>query len=133
MRSGTPFTQVIGTAAVAVLAALSWYGWMAWDHEYQTDPVTGVASGPYETWQVIGCALTLLAIFIGAVVAGVRPVLVSVALTVAFTAAWTATAAAEDLTGMYGVGTIMLLVGLGLATTVASVVTVAIRGRRRVR
>ncbi|BCJ44754.1 hypothetical protein GCM10010168_15670 [Actinoplanes ianthinogenes] len=122
--------QVGGVVAVAVLAAGSWFGWMGWDHEYQTDPVTGVVSGPYEAWQVIGCAVTLLAIFAGAVVAGVRPAFVSIALTLAFTAAWTYTAAAEDATGLYGAGAVLLLLGLGLATAVATLVVALIRSRR---
>ncbi|AEV82123.1 hypothetical protein ACWT_1107 [Actinoplanes sp. SE50] len=119
--------QIGGTVAVAVLSALSWLAWMGWDHEYQTDPATGVTSGPYEAWQVIGCALTLLAVFAGAMAAGVRPVLVSVALPLAFTAAWTVTAAADDTTGLYAAGALLLLLGLGAATVVASAITAAIR------
>ncbi|GAA2859326.1 hypothetical protein Acy02nite_23410 [Actinoplanes cyaneus] len=125
-----PLTQAGGTVAVAVLAALSWFGWMGWDVQYQTDSDTATVSGPYEAWQVIGCALTLLAVFAGAVAFGVRPVFVSVALTVAFTAAWTVTAASQDDTGLYGVGTVLLFLGLGLATLIASVIATAIRNRR---
>ena len=115
--------QVLGVLAVALLSALSWVAWMGWDHQYQVDAATGVESGPYEAWQAIGCALSLLVLFVGALLVGVRPWLACAALTVAFTAAWTAQAAPDDETGMYGVGMIMLLVGLGLATIVVSAVT----------
>lgn len=131
MRFGKASVQVGGTVGVAILAALSWFGWMGWDDQYQTDAATGVTSGPYEAWQVIGCVLTLLAVFGGAVAAGVRPVFVSVALTVAFTAAWTVTAAAHDDTGLFAAGAVFLLVGLGMATAVASIVATAIGRRRR--
>jgi hypothetical protein len=132
-RSGFPF-QALGVLAVAVLSALSWLAWMGWDDQYQVDPATGVASGPYEAWQVIGCALSLLVVFVGALLAGVRPWMACAALTLAFTAAWTAQAAPDDETGMFGVGVIMLLVGLSVATIVVSAVTVGLRnwwGARR--
>jgi hypothetical protein len=129
VRAGRPafWGQVVGVLVVAALSALLWYAWMGRDSQYQVDPVTQVASGPYEAWQVIGCGLSLLVLFIGALVAGVRPLLASAALTLAFTAAWTATAAPQDETGMYGVGVIMLLVGLTAATTVVSLVVLGLR------
>jgi len=113
--------------AVAVLAALTWFAWMGWDTTYQVDPVTQVASGPYEAWQVIGCALSLLVLLVGALLAGVRPIPASAALTLAFTAAWTATAAPNDETGLYGVGMILVLVGLTAGTTVVSLVVLGLR------
>ncbi|WP_327002873.1 hypothetical protein OHA72_48585 [Dactylosporangium sp. NBC_01737] len=50
-------------------------------------------------------------------------------MTVAFTAAWTATAASTDDTGMYGVGTILLL-GLAAGTTVVSMIVLGLRRLR---
>ncbi|GID96336.1 hypothetical protein ACFQFC_08630 [Amorphoplanes digitatis] len=119
--------QIAGAFVVALLSAVQWYVWMAWDTEYQTDPVTQVTSGPYEAWQVVGCGVSLLVVFVGALLLGARPLWASAALTLAFTAAWTTTAAAEDSTGMYGVGTVMLLVGLASATAVVSLVVTALR------
>jgi hypothetical protein len=125
-----PIRQIVGALVVAALSALQWYAWMAWDTEYQTDPVTQVASGPYEAWQVAGCAVSLLVVFVGALLLGVRPLWASAALTLAFTAAWTATAAPEDSTGLYGVGMIMLLIGLAAATTTVSLVVAGLRRLR---
>jgi hypothetical protein len=126
LRSTRSF-QISGAVVVAALAAASWYGWMGWDTQYQTDPVTLQESGPYETWQVVGCVLSLLVVFVGALLAGVRPVWACAALTLAFTAAWTATAAPGDETGMYGVGMVMVFVGLAIATTVIALVVQSLR------
>lgn len=127
VRSSTPWFQIAGGLAVAVLAAALWFAWMGWDTQYQTDSVTQVTSGPYEAWQVIGCALALLVVFVGALLIGVRPLWASAALTLGFTAAWTATAAPGDETGMYGVGMILLLIGLAAGTTVISLAVLGIR------
>ena len=53
----------------------------------------------------------------------------SAALTLAFTAAWTAEAAPRDVTGLYGVGMLMLLAGLSVGTFVVSVVILGLRQR----
>jgi hypothetical protein len=130
-RRSTPWFQASGALAVAVLSALLWFAWMGWDTQYQIDPVTQVASGPYEAWQVIGCVVSLLVLLVGALLAGVRALWASAALTLAFTAAWTATAAADDETGLYGVGAILVLVGLSAGTAVVSLVVLGLRRRLR--
>ncbi|MET8151497.1 hypothetical protein ACIBSW_20335 [Actinoplanes sp. NPDC049668] len=124
------FRQIAGAFVVALLSALQWYVWMAWDTEYQTDPVTQVSSGPYEAWQVVGCAASLLVVFVAALLLGARPLWASAALTLAFTAAWTATASATDSSGLYVVGTVMVLAGLAATTTVVSLVVTALRRPR---
>jgi len=121
--------QVVGTAVVAVLSVLIWYAWLGWDTGYQVDPVTQVESGPYEAWQVAGCGVSLVALLAGALLAGVRPLLASAALTLAFTAAWTVNAASSDETGLFGVGAVLLLIGLAAGTTVVSVVVTGLRRR----
>ena len=121
--------QVFGALGVAALAVALWVAWLGWDSEYQVDPVTGTATGPYEAWQVIGCGLSLLVLLVGALLAGIRPFAASAALTVAFTAAWTVSAAAQDDTGLYAVGTLLLAAGLAVGTTVVCLVTTALRRR----
>jgi hypothetical protein len=123
--------QVAGVVAVALLSASSWLLWMGWDREYQV--VDGVTSGPYEAWQVAGCALSLLVVFVGALLLGVRPLLAAPALILAFTTAWTVQAAGEDETGLYGVGTIALLIGLTAGTALVSAVVVPLRAARLAR
>jgi hypothetical protein len=51
-------------------------------------------------------------------------------MTVAFTAAWTAAAASTDDTGMYGVGAILLLLGLAAGTTAVSMMVLGLRRLR---
>jgi hypothetical protein len=80
----------IATPALGLLLAAATVGtcaaWPAWDEEYQLDPVTGVSSGPYEAWQVVGCGLTIgvLAVVAGllqrpGVALGVVPLVLTVA------------------------------------------------------
>lgn len=123
----SPTFQIIGASVVAVLSAASWFAWMGWDHEYQEDPVTHVWSGPYETWQGVGCGISLIVVFCAALLLRVKPLYASAALVVAFTSAWTWTAASSDETGMFMVGSIMMLVGLSMATAVGSGIALAIR------
>ena len=106
---------------------------MGWDSEYQTDPVTGVSSGPYEAWQVIGCAVSLLIVFVAALILQVRPLVAAPALTIAFAAGWVTTEAPRDDTGLYGVGLILLLGGLAMSTTVTSLVVLGLRQSLRAR
>jgi hypothetical protein len=119
--------QCAGGLGVAVLSAALWFGWLGWDTEYHVDPVSQVESGPYEAWQVIGCGVTLVLLLVGALLMGVRAPVASAAMTLAFTAAWTTTAATNDETGMFGVGAVLVFVGLAVATAVVSVIVVALR------
>src|SRR4051812_18346973 len=121
------WVQVLGGLAVAALSAGSWWAWMGWDHEYQIDPRTQLASGPSEAWQVVGCVGSLLVLLVVALLLRVRWFVASPAMTVAFTAAWTVTAASTDETGLYGVGMILLLIGLTAATTLLSMIVLGLR------
>jgi hypothetical protein len=125
-----PWAQLLGGLIVAVLSAGSWMAWMGWDHEYQIDPRTQVASGPYEAWQVLGCGATLLVVLVAALLRRVRWFVASAAMTLAFTAAWTATAASTDDTGLYGVGAILVFLGLTAGTTVVSMIVLGLRRSR---
>ena len=117
--------QAAGVLAVAVLSAASWFAWMGWDHQYQI--VDGEPTGPYETWQVVGCVLSLLAVFVGALLLRVRAWAAAAALVLAFTIAWTAQASGADDSGMYAVGAIGLLVGLIAGTALVSAVVLPLR------
>ena len=120
-------TLAAGALLLAALTVLTWYAWLGWDHEYQIDPVTGVASGPYEANQVIGCVLTLLGLALAAGVL-VHPWVPLAVMPLAFTVAWSVDAAGEDETGLWGVGAIMLLVGLSAgAAVLAGLSTLVLR------
>lgn len=106
---------------------------MAWDHGYQTDPATGVTSGPYQGWQVVGCVVCLVALGVGASVR-LPAWLVIPVMPVAFTAAWSWTAAGADGTGLWVIGAVLVFVGMVVGTGAVSGVTAFARAaaaRRR--
>lgn len=111
----TARTGWFATIAVVVATAVAWLAWFAWDTERTTDPVTGDISGPYETWQVIGCGITLLAIAVfGAWRLDIATLVVS--MTVTFTAGWSACAIPSDDSGLWAVGALMVAGGMTIAT-----------------
>lgn len=126
--------QVVHVVALALLSAACWWVWMAWDRTYYVDPDTGLSAGPYEPWQVVGCVLCL----IGVAIAGtwLLPAwVVIVTMPIAFTTAWALTAWADDPTGLWAVGAVLVGVGMLAGTTVVALGTVvarwATRGRRQ--
>lgn len=118
---------------IAVLLAAScfgaYWGWLGWDHTYQRDPTTGVASGPYETWQVAGCVLTLACVALGAGATRHAGAAIGV-MPLAFTVAWSIPASSDE-TGLWGVGAFLLFVGCLLGTVVLAGGSAAVTGRRR--
>lgn len=114
---------------VALAAALCWLAWLGWDHSYQVDPLTGATSGPYQAWQVVGCALSLLVLQVAALLTGLRSLPVGAALTAGFAVPWTVQAATTDDTGLYAVGAVLLVFGLAAASALVSVVTLRLRRR----
>jgi hypothetical protein len=108
--------------AVAVATAVTWWAWLGWDTEYDVDPVTGSSSGPYQPWQVIGCVLSLMVIgIVGTLV--MRPWIAPVVLTLTFLVTWSWQAARTDESGLWLVGAVLLLFGLGWGSTAVSVGT----------
>lgn len=101
---------------------------MAWDSEYQVDPTTGTVSGPYQAWQVLGCAACLVVLCVAAI-AELPARLVVPIIPAAFTAAWSWTAASGDTTGLWGVGALLVFVGTLLGTGVVAGITGAVRAR----
>lgn len=114
---------------VTLGSAGAWFAWLGWDQEYQVDPVTGMAHGPYEAWQVIGCGVTLLAVALPA--SWGRHWKSVLLLPPSFTVAWSETAAAEDLTGLWMVGAIMVLIGSSVGAAVVLGVTSGVESRVR--
>lgn len=121
--------SLVGAVVLAAATVLTWYLWLGRDTEYQID-ANGVASGPYTTGQVAGCVLTLLVLLVAAVLLGVRPLIAAATMTLAFTITWTSWAA-DDETGLFLVGAIMVFVGCALGTTAVALLTHAVRRRSR--
>jgi hypothetical protein len=97
---------------IGVLSAGLWYGWFAWDTEYQYDRSTGRMGGPYAVWQGVGAFLCSIPVFWLAQRL-LRFVVAFLVIPSCFTFAWVTTAAATDVTGLWLVGAI--LVGFGSA------------------
>lgn len=104
-KATLPLALLLATGAAAAHAA-----WLGWDQEYQRDPVTGASSGPYETWQVLGCAITVAALALGAGLLRRPGVAVGVVPAV-FTTAWSLDAAPRDDSGLWAVGAMLVLLG----------------------
>lgn len=117
-----PLVELVGVVAVVLATAATWWGWLGWDNEYQVDPVTGQASGPYEAWQVLGCVLCLIAIVIlGGLT--LRPWLAPAALTLTFSGVWSWWAGSTDDSGLWLVGAVLVFGGLAWGSAVVSVLT----------
>lgn len=123
------------SAAVWVLTALAsglaWWAWLGWDDEYQVDPVTLVESGPYEPWQVVGSAATVVVLVVVATLVAGRAQRANVVFATAagYAVAWAQTNLTQDDSGLAGVGAVMVLVGVGLGAAVVATLTLAVRER----
>ncbi|ADG73401.1 conserved hypothetical protein [Cellulomonas flavigena DSM 20109] len=130
--AASPAHSLARLALVAVLSAACWLAWMGWDTQYQVDPATGDATGPYEAWQVIGCAVSLVGVAVLAVrLLGAGWAVPVVA--VAFTLAWVGTSAPSDESGLWAVGAVLVLLGTAVGTVVVALVVRAVRRRGRPR
>ena len=110
----------------AVLGALTWGAWLGWDRTASYDVITGTMQTPYVTLQVLGCALTVG--MVTAVLAALwHPRAAAVGVSLGFWLVWTVDAASRDDTGLYGVGAVLLAIGLALGTTVAAALGVGVR------
>lgn len=118
--------RLIFSAVLALLTASCWWGWMAWDHSYEIDPATGASSGPYQAWQVIGCVVCLAGLGVTATVRLPAWLVVPI-MPAAFTAAWSWTVTRADGTGLWGVGALLLFIGMLVGTGIVSGLTVAAR------
>ena len=124
------YRATAGLLALAAATVFVWWAWLGRDTTMQLDPETGNYSGPYTTGQVAGAVLTLAALLVAAVLLRLPALPAAAVMTVAFTAAWTAQAAAEDETGLFLVGTILVLGGMAAGTTVVALLAAAFRRRR---
>lgn len=108
----------------------AYWGWLGWDSGYQTDPVSGRQTGPYEPWQVVGCVLTLLVLAVVAGLAGRARTALTV-MPLAFTTAWGIPASADDESGLWGVGALLLLIGMLMGTSLVAFTSEALARRSR--
>jgi len=126
----SPISTVAAVVVLAALVALTWWVYLGRDTTYQLDS-SGQMGGPYEAPQVVGCALTLgvLAV-IGALILPdwVVVVTISSAFTVAFSID-----ASSDITGLWLVGAIEVLLGSALGIWLVVFLTGRIKQSRQAR
>lgn len=112
-----PLEQWSSVVLICLLSAGLWFGWFAWDAEYQYDAATGEMTGPYEIWQGVAAFLC------GVVVVGLayrllRFVVALLIIPASFTLAWMSTASAMDSSGLWVVGAILVALGTTFGTAV---------------
>ncbi len=115
---------------IGLLSAGLWFGWFAWDTEYQSDPVTGETTGPYEIWQGIGAFLCGLPV-IGLAYRLLHFIVALLVLPTAFTLAWISTASVVATDPLWVVGAVLVAFGttsgtaamLGLAAAIETIST----------
>ncbi|MFK5688533.1 hypothetical protein ACI3EY_02610 [Ornithinimicrobium sp. LYQ92] len=111
-----------------LLGAAIWGAWLGWDRQYYLDPGSGTMQGPYRPAQVVGCGLTFLLVT-AALASRWRPVAVALGTTAGFWLVWTVDAASQDPTGLFLVGSMMLMVGLVSGSALAALVGYALGSR----
>ncbi|MDO5501986.1 MAG: hypothetical protein Q4G67_02315 [Actinomycetia bacterium] len=117
-----------GFVLALVLGAITWALWLGWDNEYYYDAAVDAYQGPYRPWQVAGCALTF-ALVTALLAMRWNPFLVAGGTTLGFWLPWTVRAATEDETGLFAVGSALLLIGLAVGSVVAALIGARLRRR----
>jgi hypothetical protein len=100
-----------------------WAAWLGWDQQYDLHP-DGSSTGPYEAWQVIGLALTLLVPVVWA--ASRRHIAGAVVGTTAGLAVASFYDWSDDASGLFFVGVMMVTVGTAAVTTGLSFLVAAL-------
>jgi hypothetical protein len=116
------------TVLLAGATVATWAAWLGWQTGYRTDAETGTVSGPYSSWQVAGCVITL-AVLAGVAGRRLSPMRIVPVMSVAFTAAWAVQAAASDETGLWVVGAVLVLFGTAAGAAVIAAGSHLIRRR----
>lgn len=125
-RAGAQDRAWAGLALALLLGAVTYAAWLGWDTEYYYDADVGAYQGPYRPAQVVGCAVTF-ALLTGLLALRWRPVVVSAGMTLGFWLPWTVQAATQDETGLFVVGSGLLLAGLAAGSAVAAGTARALR------
>lgn len=114
--------------ALALFAAAMWFVWLGWDHEYYL--VDGVSQGPYRSWQVVGCGLSIATASVFAYLRVLHTAAIfvlAIAADIGFAVPWAVDASSYD-SGLWVVGLFFLVVGSGLGLTVLLAITSAVTG-----
>lgn len=126
-----PALVVLAELVISLLVgAAIWAAWLGWDHTYYYDAATGSNQGPYRPAQVVACAVTV-GLLTALLALRWNPLVVAAGITVGFWLVWTVQAGSEDESGLFVIGSILLLGGLVMGTSVASAVGYGARSLMR--
>ena len=95
----------------AVVSALGYLGWLAWDQDVDVRASDGYVTGPYQAWQIIGLIIVLIAL---AIYVGLRqcPFEGSLAIALVLTICFAVDAATNsDGDGLWVIGAAMIAIG----------------------
>ncbi|MEU6550499.1 hypothetical protein ABZ915_09450 [Streptomyces sp. NPDC046915] len=115
--------QLLSILALAGVTVAMWAAWLGWDQR-RVEQFDGTATGPYETWQIIGLVLTLL---LPVYWAASRHYVMGAVLgtTLGLTAAayydWS-----DDSSGLFVIGVGLVMVGSLVVTGVVSAVIASV-------
>ena len=117
-------------ALVALGTLAIWGGWLGWDQSYDVDPATGRQSGPYQRWQVIGCVMCL--VLLAAIAARwLRLLPVVLTMSVVFSLAFAVDGAtSSEADGLWGVGAVMVFIGVAVGSAIVGGASSALRRRQ---
>lgn len=122
-------TPAWALALVGAVVAI-YLAFLGWDQRKETDPVTGVQTGPYEPWQVIGVGIGLAMVAFIAGRAG-RAKLVTAVLPLTLTACFAVDAATDpDADGLWVIGAALVALGSLLGTGAVAGLAAYSRHRR---
>ncbi len=121
--NGRAVIPTAGTLAVATTG--NYFVWLGWDQLKDINPATGRATGPYQSWQVIGLVVVIAVL---AVVAGWRghPWVAIVVVPVVLTICWAfdATTGPPDPgnagPSLWQIGAVLVAVGAFIGVAVAA-------------
>lgn len=118
----------VAAAGLAIATAVNYATFLGWDTTKGQDPETGSVTGPWATWQVVGCVVILLALGLWATRRGPAGLVFVVPLV--FTACWTVSAAMLDAgDGLWPIGAALV----AIATTIGATFLLILRPDSRPR
>ncbi|MGI5215710.1 hypothetical protein [Plantactinospora sp. CA-290183] len=108
------------TVLTGAVTAAAYWGFLGWDQQKDTDPLTGNQTGPFQAWQVAGLVLVLAVLAFAAGLRG-RPWLASIVVAVVLTVSFALDAATDvDADGLWPIGAALVTLGSLLGTALVA-------------
>jgi peptidoglycan/LPS O-acetylase OafA/YrhL len=126
-------SALLRAVVVAAAVAATYGAFLGWDQHKDTDPATGAQSGPYQPWQVIGCAAVLALVAFAAGRRG-RTWLVVPVLPIVLTVCFSVDAATDtDSDGLWPIGAAFVALGSLFGTAAVAALGAGLAAPRQAR